>query len=224
MPSLNLISKEDDAAAGQARLAGVLAHDANNLIGKLYAAAGWLESPVHEDALDETRLAIADAVASASVLQAVFHLLSLTPTSYHLEHQPAFCLDLSDQARLFVNLSEAAGVQCPKPAAPVAAVPCVSDVATLRALLVCAARLLRIGSGSKAVLLCSVQVVSTSGLEFTLSASPAHTTHGASTSRPESLALAHARACLSGQGLSWSEPSQGASAWCFTLFAGTERA
>lgn len=224
MPSLNFDSQEDDTGAGQSGLAGVLAHDANNLIGKLYAAAGWLDPPVHEDALDETRLAIADAVASATVLQAVFHLLSLRLTSDHLAHQPALCLDLSDQARLFTNLSEAAGVHCPKPAAPVAAVPCVSDVATLRALLVCAARLLRMGSGSKAVLLCSVQVLSANGLEFTLSASPAHNTHGASASRPESLALAHARACLSGQGLSWSEPSQGASSWRFTLVADTERA
>ena len=58
-------------------LAAVLEHDANNLIGKLYAAADWLCDTPDAQALVEGRLAVADALGAVVGMQAVFHLFAV---------------------------------------------------------------------------------------------------------------------------------------------------
>jgi hypothetical protein len=216
-PDLTPDVLEADIRAGRAGLASVLEHDANNLIGKLYAASSWLDAPVDDVALTQTRLAVADATACAMGLQAVFHLLSLKSTCERPVRHPTQCLSLSDQAKLFASLAEAANVQCPEPTTRCAVVPSGSDFDTLCALLVCAARLLRRQSGSKAALQCRVQVLSASCLQFSLSAWPARTTHATEPNTPESLALGHAAACLGGQGLSWSDSTPSPGPWQLTL-------
>jgi hypothetical protein len=208
---------QDDRAAARAALAGQLAHDTNNLIGKLYAASSWLDEPQDPDAIEETRMALNDAVASATGLQAVLFLLSLTPTPSGHEAGPPGVLSLSAQAQLFTTLREVAGVHSPEPSVQWASLACSPDFDTVRAVLVCAARLLRRQAGHQAVLHASLCDLPHGRWQVALSASDAGPQAPSDLHRPETLALAHAAQCLNWPELQWAAGQTAAGLWQLTL-------
>jgi hypothetical protein len=208
---------QDKRAAARAALAGQLAHDANNLIGKLYAASSWLEDPQEPDAIEETRLALNDAVASATALQSVLYLLSLTPAPCGHDAGPASLFSLSAQAQLFATLREVAGVHSPEPSVQWASLSCSPDFDTVRAVLVCAARLLRRQAGHQAVLHASLCALPHGRWQLALSASDAGPPASRDLNRAETQALEHAAQCLNWPELQWATGQTSAGLWQLTL-------
>lgn len=198
-------------------LAAILEHDANNLIGKLYAAADWLGEKPDEEALFEGRLAIAQSLSAVLGLQAVFHLMALADQTDASERLQGFSKPV--QARLFARLKEAAGVDAPSPDERFASTGLPAGADSLSAALVCAARLMRRRVGNKPALNLSLHALPSGDLQLRLTAGLSPPLDPRESQRPEALVLASARARLGTMGLSWCEPATAEDAWQFTLAA-----
>lgn len=209
-------------ASAQAALAGVLAHDANNLIGKLYAAGSWLEDASDPQSIEETRLALADAVASARAFQAVLYLLSLTPESRRDTPVP-LGLGVSAQAQLFDTLREVAQVQCPGVSGQWENLASRMDLDILRAVLVCVARLLRRQAGHRASLGLGLAPDLAGHWQLTLAASSGAGDTAETFRRPEAFALAHAAHCLAEPALDWACQRASVTQWQLGLMGSATR-
>lgn len=198
-------------------LAAVLEHDANNLIGKLYAAADWLRDTPDAQALVEGRLAVADALGAVVGMQAVFHLFAVGANP---EVQgTSRGLSMSAQSRLFARLKEAAGVHAPGPDERFVSTRVPAEFETLSAVLVCAARLLRRRVGSGPTISLSLQPLPSGSLQLSLDASLVRLPDPRESHRPEALALAGVRSKLDALGLSWRDPIRAEDGWYFRLDA-----
>lgn len=212
-----------EAQVALSAMAGALAHDANNLIGKLFAASSWLDDAPEPEAIDEARLALSDAVASATGLQAVLQLLSLTPSHPAPADGQPERLSLTAQSQLFLGLREAAGVHGPQPSPQWSELAIPFEVDTLRALLVCAARLLRRQAGAQAVLHVELSLLGQGQWRIALSAPGVpREAAGRTEQRAEALALSHAARCLGLAALPWEAQQSTPGLWQLTLPGGAK--
>ena len=196
-------------------LAAVLEHDANNLIGKLYAAADWLGGDPEASALDEARLALADAVGVAHGLQAIFHLQALGHSHDGAASSQLFTRD--EQSRLLSRLAESASVQAKGPKESLLDARITIGSQTLAAVLISAARLLRRRCGAKALIQLDMERPSPRSVQFILRSDVDRAPDARESQRPEVLALALASANLKAMGANWTDISERAGSWCLTL-------